>query len=100
LGDRNFKNKRNGQPPQRRGGDLAQRPFKQLRGFKVGPSCLKCNETIDLRRQSTGNGYLHSACEPKKGQQPVLFVEKAGDEDLILVKVAATEELAEAVVPA
>lgn len=97
MGDRNSRNQRpqsGNQRGGRRGDDqsLSQKPFKQLRTFKVGPSCLACNQTIDLRRQSTGNGYLHSSCEPKKGQGPKLLAEQVGEEDFILVKVAGEEE--------
>lgn len=97
MADRDQRNNRN-QKRRQPDRDLHQRPFKELRNFKVGPLCLKCNERVDTRRQ--GNGYVHRDCEPKRGQQPVLYVVPQGDDDLILCKVAAEEELAEVTVSA
>lgn len=50
-------------------------PFKgALRGLRVGPSCLRCGETMDVRsgwslsnprgsRRAQRQGYLHTDCE-------------------------------------
>lgn len=71
---------------------LVDKPFKALKGFKVGPVCLKCEDVIDLRRQSTGNGYVHSSCEPKRGEMPRLHVIRSGEDDLLLVRDYLTKE--------
>jgi hypothetical protein len=35
----------------------------KLRKALEGPSCLRCSKPVDLRRQPTGNGWLHQSCE-------------------------------------
>lgn len=83
--------------------EMQNRPFQQLRGMKVGPSCLCCGKPI-TRVRDQRQGYFHDACEAKssiydeKGQlkgaplyvQPV----EEGSEDLVLVRGEAAPKAA------
>ena len=77
------------------GGQMQNRPFQQLKGMKVGPSCLCCGKPI-TRVRDQRQGYFHDACEAKssiydeKGQLKgaPLYVQplEDGSDDLVLVR--------------
>lgn len=44
------------------GQQFKNNPFKELKGMKVGPLCLRCEQPI-TRVKGQRQGYLHDACE-------------------------------------
>ena len=74
--DRGYKDRGPGQargPRNQREPQLRQTMAPKLRQALSGPQCLRCGRPVDLKRQASGQGWLHDSCE--QAMLPEVFVE-------------------------